>query len=274
MTLKLRDLAEPGGSLKKVLLNLVRSLRGNLQKLPDSSDHRIHEIRVCAKKLRSLLRLAAPVVEEAEAKRIVRRLRKLKDAYAGFRDADVMRARLGDLWPPAEAEEIRRRLGLPDESAAHSVKTAAAATIRQAGKFEKAIAALDLEQLSLAQMRKNLLKTYRRARRLMRSCRKDRRDALMHEWRKRVKDYYYQASALSALPLLAKAVRPADNLAEILGEYHDLAMLAARAAERDAESALIDRIALAKRQAGDRAFKKAAILFAARPRELSARLSG
>ena len=55
----------------------------------------------------------------------------------------------------------------------------------------------------------------------------------MHEWRKRVKDLRYAAELLGRRPL----ARRADELGELLGEDHDLALLAERVRVRPKRSA-------------------------------------
>ncbi len=51
-----------------------------------------------------------------------------------------------------------------------------------------------------------------------------RRTRTLHEWRKRVKDLRYVAEMLGA----RKLAKRADDLGELLGEEHDLAVLAQR----------------------------------------------
>lgn len=273
MTLKLRDLEKPGSGLKKVLRNLARSLRENVEKLPDHPARRIHDLRVCAKKLRSLSRLGRPVLSKKQLRQLTGSLRGLKDAFAGSRDVAVMRSCLESLRP-AKAGEIARQLGLPDTAPEEALKTSASRLIRRAKRLESEVEALDLEKLRRADAVKNFLKTYRRAQKLMRACRKSRDAVRMHEWRKRVKDFFYQATALSSVSFLEKAVPRADKLAEILGEYHDLALLAERirqspgiedSPERDVDSRL--------RKAGETAFKLASSLFSVKPGTLAERLA-
>lgn len=272
MTLKLRDLEKPGRGLKQVLRSLARLLRENVEKLPDDPARRIHDMRVCAKKLRSLSRLGRPALARRELRQLADSLRKLKDAFAGSRDAEVMRSCLKSLRPAGQAEEIARQLGLPE--AEDSLKIPAGRFVQQAEKLESDVEALELEKLERRSVEKNFLNTYRRAQKLMRQCRKSRNDVRMHEWRKRVKDFFYQATALSSLAFLAKMVPRADRLAEILGEYHDLAILAEHMKRcASIEKSLRREVVSRRGKTGARAFKLAAALFSEKPDALAARLA-
>lgn len=71
----------------------------------------------------------------------------------------------------------------------------------------------------------------------------------VHEWRKRTKDLWYQLRILRNAwpPVIYETAEQAHDLADLLGDHHDLAVLAedltAReiAGDRDAAKDLIDR---------------------------------
>ena len=70
--------------------------------------------------------------------------------------------------------------------------------------------------------------TYRRGRRGQRRAMADPTDARMHEWRKRVKYLRYQMEALTPMypTLIGSTAEGLDELGELLGDDHDLAVLA------------------------------------------------
>jgi CHAD domain-containing protein len=86
--------------------------------------------------------------------------------------------------------------------------------------------------------------TYRQGRRRLRRVASGRRGGLRerHEWRKRTKRLRYGAQVLG----LERLARHADELAELLGEERDLALLARRI-ERDRPGGKSDRRMLLKR---------------------------
>jgi CHAD domain-containing protein len=80
-------------------------------------------------------------------------------------------------------------------------------------------------------VRTGLERAYRRGRRDLRRVRQDASDEAVHEWRKRVKDLWYQLRLLrNAWPAPLKAASDeAHELSALLGDHHDLAVLAQRA---------------------------------------------
>src|SRR5262249_52627740 len=126
---------------------------------------------------------------------------------------------------------------------------------------------------------------YRQGRRRMRRARRHRRDvAAMHAWRKSAKDLRYVAQTRQpsdpqrrprkAERRLRRAARRADRLGEVLGEEHDLALLAQRVrahakrrglgkrAHRDLSSAIERR----RKKLRRRALREGEGLYERRPR--------
>lgn len=260
MNLQFRDLAKPGPSLSEVLTGLARAIIEDIQKLPDDSATRIHDIRVGTKKIQGLLRLSKVALVEQEAARVL--CRSIRAAFAGERDEEVLRLRLKELLP---AEQAIRQLGPAPVVEAATPEEALA----QAMQLEKMIAALDLRALGSRGLARCATASYRKARKLMRSCRQDPQDDPMHRWRKRVKEVTYQAMALSALPFMEKATESLDALADTLGEYHDLAVLSQRLGDHPAAASVAKR----KRAVGERAFKQGRKRLARRPTRFAKKLA-
>ncbi len=72
-----------------------------------------------------------------------------------------------------------------------------------------------------------LLRSYRRGRRAFKRARKQPTAENLHEWRKRVKDVWYQRRLLRAIfpETMAAHAREAHQLSDLLGDDHDLALL-------------------------------------------------
>ena len=105
------------------------------------------------------------------------------------------------------------------------------------------------------------------------------RTRAMHEWRKRVKDLRYAAEILGLRPL----ARRADKLGELLGEEHDLVVLAGllpppgRAPFKGkrgkrARKALLKRIARRRRRLRKRALREGERLYGRRPKKFMRRV--
>jgi CHAD domain-containing protein len=95
----------------------------------------------------------------------------------------------------------------------------------------------------------------------------------LHEWRKRVKDLWYSATILrSAWPaMMNELAAEAHVLSDLLGEDHDLAMLAQRATGKKHKQL---RRAIAKRRARlqRRALKMGKRLYAEKPKGFARRI--
>jgi CHAD domain-containing protein len=138
----------------------------------------------------------------------------------------------------------------------------------------------------------SLLRIYRQGRRrgarLASRGRKPsrKRDAALHDWRKRVKDLRY---ALEVLQREGHAAKPgrmrraavcADELGEVLGEDHDLALLAGLVAEkrsaarvpRGSRKALLKLIGKRRAKLQRRALKLGERLYGRRPKRFLRRI--
>jgi CHAD domain-containing protein len=85
-----------------------------------------------------------------------------------------------------------------------------------------------LERDSFAALGRGLERSYRRGRRDFRAVRSSPSVEGLHEWRKRVKELWYQHTLLRSLwpPVMRAVGDEAHELARRLGEDHDLALLA------------------------------------------------
>jgi len=106
--------------------------------------------------------------------------------------------------------------------------------------------------------------TYRRGRA---AAAKPATDEDLHEWRKRVKDLWYQARLLS----IKRVARDAKALSKLLGDDHDLAVLSTELPHDDPLQPLIGdrRAALQKRarKLGARVYEKPPKAFRKRVRK-------
>ncbi len=190
---------------------------------------RVHAMRKTVKKLRGLLRLVRPVLPEARAENAI-----LRDAGRGLsdlRDAAVQLAtveRLSEGMP----DERRDRLLAPFREAAAQQDTEAAPRLLPA--FAAAMASLrdrsegwTLVDDGWDALEPGLTATWTAARHSMQAARRDPVPDHLHEWRKRVKDHWYQARLLRPIwpRMMDPHVAAADELGELLGQVNDLAVL-------------------------------------------------
>lgn len=193
---------------------------------------RVHEMRKSVKKLRGLIRLLRPAFKGFKTENDA--LREAARGLTSLREADVNLRVLDRLLPEAEvstaaATSLRNAVGgVPAETpgtthAAEALNTfgtrmtalrARAETWRVRGDGFDALAG-------------GLETTWTQARERMGPALADPTAVAVHEWRKRVKDHWYQARLLAPIwpEAMAPHVATADRLGEALGDHHDLAVL-------------------------------------------------
>jgi CHAD domain-containing protein len=254
MNLKLPDLENPGSALGEVLSKLAERLAGRIRSLPAGRERSVHDLRLCAKKMRSLLRLACPVVGAGKLSRLGAEIRELKNAFTGSRDTEVMRATVAKFGADeAIAESLipARPHAPPDLSRFR----------RKADALCRKIGAIDFSPLTTSQILQCAKKSYRKARKLGGKCVQDASGDLMHEWRKRVKDLQYQSQALGIPP------HGVGRLADRLGEYNDLEVLFRHLRKRRVPRELRAVLKEAKKTLREAAFEAAEKVFERKPAE-------
>lgn len=205
----------------------------------------VHGARKDLKKLRALLRLVRPELGAKRFKAGNRRYRGAGRLLSGSRDAEVKLetlAKLADRSPDLPAATLKAWEGMLEAE-----RDELAATLREGegGHIAAAREAIEggrgeiddwpLRTDSWAPVGSGLTESYRAGRRLMKRVRAEAGAEGVHEWRKRTKDLWYQLRIVEdAWPeLLGPTVDQAHELAELLGEHHDLAVLAEDLRERD-----------------------------------------
>jgi CHAD domain-containing protein len=277
----------------------------------------VHETRKALKRLRALVRLLAGELGDERSRAENAALRETAARLAGARDSEVLLATLEDLTrrhPRALARrrgvgelaghlrEQQRRASaqmLGDEAARRAVIADLRAFRGRARAWE--LDRSDSFDMVEAGLRRIYAQGRRRHRRAARGKGRDTR--AMHEWRKRVKDLRYAAEALQreGAPVgarpgvsghgrrsgpgaharrLRRLARRADDLGELLGEDHDLSVLAdlLRAPRRASgrprlgsgtRRALLRAIERRRREVALRALAKGRRLYSSSPRKLA-----
>jgi CHAD domain-containing protein len=196
----------------------------------------VHEARKDMKKLRSALRLVRPVIGDAIYRRQNERFRDAGRSLSAARDAkvlaetiDALTERFADDPPPGGWDSVREALTVvvADDGDLDDLRRSAAAEI-ESGRRE--IQTLPLPGRPNDVLRPGLQDVYRRGRRRLREAVEQPTDERLHELRKRVKDLWYHLRLLrDGSPELVKPLEDgADALSDLLGDDHDLAVLAAK----------------------------------------------
>ncbi len=211
-----------------------------LERLDDLVEN-VHDTRKHCKKLRGLIRLVRPGMEDeydranAAFRDAARQLSPLRDAHALLGTFDDMITISGDRLPSGGLGAVRRAL-------AENAEAALAADDNQE-RIEKAhelieagVARIPYWDVSepMEAMHEGVAKTYGRGRdgleaSIERGAVQDR-----HEWRKRVKyGWYHTRLLVAASPaILGPLAKRMHDLSDALGDDHDLAILASQIGSR------------------------------------------
>lgn len=197
----------------------------------------IHDCRKRCKKIRGLIRLVRPALDQATYRAANEAFRDAARELSGLRDAQALLAtfdsvvavpteppRLDD-FESVRAELVRRAGAEPDGDDAW------ASTFERAGDLLRAghdlVVDADLHADGWGAVRGGLAQTYRRGRDALEVVYDDPTPDNFHELRKRAKYSWYHLRLLgpSAPAILDPLAKQFERLAEGLGDAHDLAVL-------------------------------------------------
>jgi len=202
----------------------------------------VHEARKHLKKARALLRLVRPALGGKAYRRENDALRDAALALSGTRDADVLVQTAEALAEHAAGRlpaDTFEQLGAALAAEAADGRAGAggvpqlAAVLEALRAAERRVEAWPLDDAGWEQLLEGLARAYARGRRAFAVARAEPAPELLHAWRKRAKDLWYQQRLLApAWPgVLGAQAEEAHVLSELLGDDHDLAVLAARLAD-------------------------------------------
>lgn len=197
----------------------------------------VHSARKALKKERSLLRLIRGAVPSSERNRANAALRDAARGLSSARDADVMVQALDEVerrfagqLPRTTFSAVRDQLELASRSErASAVGSAASAAVKEFASVQARIDGWTLERGGWRAIDPGLTWTYRRGRKAHREAQSEPSLENLHDWRKRVKDLWYQLQLLAPVcgPAVRGQAKDAHRLADLLGDDHDLGVLRA-----------------------------------------------
>lgn len=199
-----------------------------------SEAERIHQLRKRCKKLRGLIRLVRPGLgeyarENTAFQDIAHRLADVRDARALVETCDALKAQFEDQLYANAFSTIRGHF----EKRAKTVESAPDLSKRLKQAADDLTAARERACLwtvdpdGAESIAGGVKKTYGRGCAAMKAARETPTGENLHEWRKRAKYHWYHLRLLKNTSLVAKAeVGPASDLADLLGDHHDLHVMA------------------------------------------------
>jgi CHAD domain-containing protein len=264
---------------------LARAARGRIDHAIDelrgrtdsTAEEAVHEARKDLKKLRALLRAARGELGESTFARENTCFRDAGRELAAARDSDVMLDTLKALdipsglgWDLRKAIQAHRARN--GDGGRHAAAAGVVAILREA---RVRVDDWPLEHDSFGALRDGLERTYRRGRRDFKAVRSNPSVEGLHEWRKRVKELWYHHTLLRPLwpPVMQAVGDQAHELADRLGDDHDLAMLADWIREHtDADSEFFEAVDRRRAELQADAMTLGARLYADKPKGYVRRL--
>lgn len=265
--------------VRRIGLELIDSILADLR--AGMNPTRIHETRKRCKMLRALLRLARGGLDAKIRRASNIRWRDLGRDLGRARDAEARLDTFHEVVTrPNACRDLARRLESEAESARRANVDAAALkrlTARvNAGR--RAWVRLPFNHHGWRIIEPGLRESYREAHEALRAIRDDSPDEAFHEWRKCVKTLWYHTRLLGKVR--PKKLKPfaetLEQIAELLGEDHDLTLLHAHASEHDGHTLdmLDPLIAHRRRKLHRKAMALAEPLFDHRPRAFAQKIKG
>jgi CHAD domain-containing protein len=225
---------EPSSRLRRLTLeqiDLAVELLEGRGEVP--AERTVHETRKALKRARALIRLQRGALGRKRFRRCNTHLRAAGRRLAGARDAEVVLDALDGLVHK-HPRRLAHSAGVAALSARLHSEREAARALSSHGAHTRLLALEDLRATRLQierwrpsvsdrkTARSGLDAIYRKGRARWRQARKSGKSPALHDWRKRVKDLRYAAEMLE----LRKLAKRADRLGEVIGEEHDLWLLA------------------------------------------------
>jgi CHAD domain-containing protein len=254
----------------------IDELRGKTDSTPVEA---VHEARKDMKKLRALLRLTRGELGGQVYARENASIRDAARELAGARDADVMLETLDGLTylPAGEAWQLHKRIQADRQrnGGGDDRQAAAKSVVAILKEARRRVSDWPLERDSFDALAKGLEKTYRRGRREFEAAIDEPTVANLHEWRKHAKYLWYHHTLLrEAWPaVMQTAGDEAHVLSDLLGDDHDLAVLAAWVEENaDAGPGFYEAVDRRRGELQAEAFALGARVYAEQPKAFRKRM--
>jgi len=226
--------------------------------LDDDVAGAIHETRKDLKKARAVLRLVRARMDDEVYRRDNARLRDAARALAGLRDAEAkvgtieaLEERFGDELHPEmielkhELEADRDAVGTADADSDPPIRVAARQASDAIDAVRESVDSWSFSKSGWKLVEPGVERSYARGRNRFSDVRSEPSPENIHAWRKRVKDLWYDLRLLrnSWPDVMGEMGDGAHDLSDLLGDHHDLTVLAEDIHSRDRFSADGDELA-------------------------------
>ena len=230
MAFRLRTHEPAAKGLKRIIRKELRSSIEQLQ-VKRPSDDAIHEARKSMKKVRAVLRLVAKDVDIGPALKHMRDaahiLSPIRDAGSLLGSARTLCSHHADELPANTCRSLIARLDHNKVTVQRSAarQHAIPKTIQLLRRVYVASRNWTWNKTGWSTLVSQVRRTYKKARRAMRSLSLRSRPEIFHEWRKRTKDLRYALRLFEKRGVRRRDLTNLELLETWLGDDHDLAAL-------------------------------------------------
>jgi CHAD domain-containing protein len=249
----------------------------------------VHEARKALKRLRALLRVSRPVLDDNRYRReneilrdAGRELSDARDAQVLVETLDSLLERFADELPPKAFSRLREELVAGAQQAQRNGPSGYDGVLEVLSNARTRVSHWPLpQQDGRASLAEGFEQIYRRGRHARRRAKAERTAENLHELRKRAKDLWHAAQLLepAAPAKMKRLAKDAHHLSDLLGDDHDLFVLLDYAGEHpellgpDELELIQSVIGLRSRSLRRQALDAAAELYRRKPRRMVRRLA-
>lgn len=208
-------------------------------------DEAVHDVRVCFKKLRGLIRLVRNEIGDKQYKRenilyrnLNRELSEVRDVAALTEILDKLEMRFADELADNAFASFRKSLSRATRRRQADKKAALVQARKKIIAARKRIKKWSIKNDDFGVVSSGLTRIYSRGRAGFDDSYAKQTVRAFHEWRKEVKYLWYHLELLRELwpKELKRFAKQAEKLVDYLSDDHDLAMLRERVLEASGES--------------------------------------
>jgi CHAD domain-containing protein len=239
MSYRLENGEKVANGMRRIVLEQADKALEQLTAKSGNKDDAIHNARVCFKKIRAVLRLMADRMggdfqkENICYRDLGRRLSSVRNNVAMIESLAKLKERFGDQLSEKALSKPRRPLVESDARDKADKSRALAEVARGLRSARGRVEKWPLGNDGFGDLAGGLKRTYKQGRQGFAASCEGPTVANLHEWRKRVKDLWYQVRVLKKIwpGEVGKLADELEKLGDYLSDHHDLALLRASAGE-------------------------------------------
>lgn len=220
-------------AFRRIVREQIGRAVADLESHPENFHRAVHQARRRLKRIRAILRLVRPALGETYTVEN-RRFRDIARRLAPLRETGAMAETVETLGLTVAAKKEPGPAVLGAQPSRHPVSSESpaviAACIQALNEADRDVRVWKLVGDDFDLFAKGFRDTYRRGRRWAKKCEDNPETGNLHEWRKYVKYHLHQIQVLKNCrpEYMRSRARSLDDLAELLGEEHDLYILKQR----------------------------------------------